>query len=80
MRRNKNFITSGNEILMTQCQFHQHFTHQYFCAKKLQSQNVTKEQLRKALSYEKLSHKMLVKSTTSCLPACLLLTQTFIFV
>jgi hypothetical protein len=43
--------------------FHQHFTHP-FCAKKLQSQNVTREKLRQLLLYKKSSHKMLMKLTT----------------
>ncbi len=37
--------------------------HQYFCAKKVQSQNVTREKLRKALSYKKIVRKMLMKLT-----------------
>jgi hypothetical protein len=36
---------------------------QYFRAKKIQSQNVTREKLRKALSYKKFAHKMLMKLT-----------------
>jgi hypothetical protein len=40
---------------------------QYPFAKKLQSQNVTREKLHKALSYEKRRRKMLIKSTPSCL-------------
>jgi hypothetical protein len=36
---------------------------QYPFAKKLQSQNVTREKLRKALSYKKCAHKMLMKLT-----------------
>jgi len=35
----------------------------YFCSKKLQSQNVTREKLCKTLLYEKLSRKMLMKLT-----------------
>jgi len=42
------------------CQFHQHFA-RAFCAKKLQSQKVTREKLGKALSHEKLVHKRLMK-------------------
>ncbi len=38
---------------------------QYFCAKKFQSQNVTREKLYKALLYEKFFRKMLMKLTTS---------------
>jgi len=42
-------------------QFHQHFTRNFFCrypfAKKLQSQNVTRENMREALSYEKHERK-----------------------
>jgi len=58
------------------CQFHQHFTsnfcnnifatiffHQYFSTKKLQSQNVTREKLCKALLYKKFARKMLMKLT-----------------
>jgi hypothetical protein len=41
------------------CQFYQHMTRNV-CAKKLQSQNITREKLREALLYEKLSHKMLM--------------------
>ncbi len=36
---------------------------QYFCAKNLQSQNDTREKLRKALLYEKFVRKMLMKLT-----------------
>jgi len=36
---------------------------QYFCAKKLQCQNVTRVNLCKTVSYEKLVHKILMKST-----------------
>jgi len=36
---------------------------QYFCAKKIQSQNVTRDKLHEALSYKKLSSKMLMKLT-----------------
>jgi len=43
--------------------FYAQLLQQYFCAKKLQSQNVTKEKLREALSYEKFAHKMFVKLT-----------------
>jgi len=42
------------------CQFHQHFR-QTFCAKKLQSQNVIREKLRKRLLYKKGALKMLMK-------------------
>jgi hypothetical protein len=35
--------------------------HKYFCAKKLQSQNLTREKLCKALLYKIFSHKMLMK-------------------
>jgi len=37
---------------------------QYFLPKKLQSQNVTREKLCKALSYKKFVHKMFMKFTT----------------
>jgi len=51
----------------TWCQFYQHFI-QDFCAnifvpKKLQSQNVTREKLLKALSSEKFEWKLLMKLT-----------------
>ncbi len=49
-------------------QFHQHLHvpfAQYFCAKKLQSQNVTREKLYKALSYKKISSEMLIGSISS---------------
>jgi len=36
---------------------------QYFWAKKLQSQNVTREKLQEELLYEKFSDKMLMKLT-----------------
>ncbi len=45
------------EITSSWGQFHQHFTHnfgaKYFCAKILQSQNITREKLCKALLYKK---------------------------
>jgi len=37
--------------------------HWYFCSKKLQSQNVTREKLFKALLYKKFTRKMLMKLT-----------------
>jgi hypothetical protein len=43
--------------------FYARFFNQYPFAKKSQSQNVTREKLRKALSYKKFAHKMLMKST-----------------
>jgi len=50
------------------CQFHQHFTQDFcaniFAAKKFQSQNVTREKMGKALSYEKFLRKMLMKLTS----------------
>jgi len=49
------------------CQFYQHITHAFcgniFCAKKLQSQNLTREKLHKVLLYKKRTHKMLMKLT-----------------
>jgi len=36
---------------------------QYYCDKKLQSQNVTREKLLEALLYKKFEHKMLMKLT-----------------
>jgi len=36
----------------------------YFCTRKLQSQNVTREKLHKALLYEKYEHEMLMKLTS----------------
>jgi len=54
------------------CQFHQHFTCNFFAnifaPKKLQSQNVSKEKLRKALSHEKSAGKMFLKLTTGFQP------------
>jgi len=41
--------------------FHAHILRQYFCAKKLHSQNVTREKLCEAHSYKKRSSKMLMK-------------------
>jgi len=41
---------------------HSHFLPLSFC-QKLQSQKVTREKLRKALSYKKFAHKMLLKLT-----------------
>jgi len=41
--------------------FHTHLLQQYFCGKKFQSQNVTREKLRKALSHKKFERKMLMK-------------------
>ncbi len=38
---------------------------QYFCAKKLQSQNVTREKLVKSLWYKKRARTMLMKVTTA---------------
>jgi len=37
--------------------------HQYFCAKKLQSQTVIREKLHKALKFQKGTSKMLMKLT-----------------
>jgi len=41
--------------------FYEQLLCQYICSKKLQIQNVTREKLRKALSYENFSRKMLMK-------------------
>jgi len=41
--------------------FYVHLLRTYFCAKEIQSQNVTREKLLKALSYEKFAHKMMMK-------------------
>jgi len=53
--------------IVFRCRFNQHFTHAFyaniFVPKKLQSQNVTREMLRKALLYEKFLLKMLMKLT-----------------
>jgi len=43
--------------------FYAHLFCQYFFAKKLQSQNVTREKPRKALLYEKFEHKIMMKLT-----------------
>jgi len=43
--------------------FYAGLLYQYFCTKKLQSQNLTREKLRKALLYKKFAHKMLMKLT-----------------
>jgi len=47
-----------------------HLFRQYFFAKKLQSQNLTIEKLRKALLYEKLVSKMLMKLTPDGVIPC----------
>jgi len=44
--------------------FYEQFLSQYFCAKKLQSQNVTREKMRNLLQYEKFASKMLIKLTS----------------
>ncbi len=67
----KKYVTLYGSIVKPKCQFHQHFTCT-FCAnifapkkfKRIQSQNVIREKLLKALSYEKLAQKMLMKLTT----------------
>jgi hypothetical protein len=41
--------------------FYEQLCHQYSCAKKLQSQNVIREKLRKALLHEKGASNILVK-------------------
>jgi hypothetical protein len=41
---------------------------QYFCAKKLQSQNVTREKLLEALLGKRFEHRMLMKLTPRILP------------
>jgi len=60
-------FTSGLKSFNTYSQFHQDFTSS-FCAdilvpKKLQSQTVPTEKLCKALLYEKVEYKMLMKLT-----------------
>jgi len=45
--------------------FYARLLRQYFCEKKLQSQNVTRETLHEAILYEKFAHKMLLKLTTA---------------
>jgi hypothetical protein len=49
--------------------FYGELLHQYFFAKKLQSQTVIREKLHKALSYEKFVLKMLIKLTPELLSA-----------
>jgi len=44
--------------------FYPHLFCWYFCAKKLQSQNVTREKLHKTLLYKKFAGKMLMKLIT----------------
>jgi hypothetical protein len=39
---------------------------QYFCAKKLQSQNIAKEKMPQILLYQKFVRKMLIKLTPVC--------------
>jgi len=51
-------------FLFFRCQFHQHFTRGFFCTKVLFCQNVTREKLCEALSYEKRERKILIKLTT----------------
>ncbi len=61
-----NRMQALGHTIANMCQFHQHFTrflHQYFCDKKLQSQNVTREKLRKSLSHKKFGSNMLMKLT-----------------
>jgi len=62
-----NDSTLNGSVLLSRCQFHQHFTSS-FCAdillpKKLQSQNVSREKLRKVLLFKKDMCKMLIKLT-----------------
>jgi len=46
------------------------FLRQYFCAKKLQSHNLTREKLHEALSYKIVTRKMLMKLTPGTKAAC----------
>jgi len=46
--------------------FYKQLLRQYSFAKKLQSQNVSREKLRKALLYKKGARKMLMKLTPEC--------------
>jgi hypothetical protein len=43
--------------------FYTHLLRQNFCTKRLQSQNMTREKLRKALLCKKIANKMLMKLT-----------------
>jgi len=45
--------------------FNARLLRQYFCAKKLQSQNVTREKLHEAILYKKFARKMLMKLPTA---------------
>jgi len=44
-------------------QFQQHFTRTFFVQKFIQSQTLSREKVPKSLSYEKWTHKMLMKLT-----------------
>jgi hypothetical protein len=54
-------LTTGLSISSTYCL---QLLRQYFFGNKIQGQNVTRENLRKALFYEKFVRKMLMKLTT----------------
>jgi len=44
----------------------------YFCGKKLESRNMTRDKLCETLSFEKFTHKMLMKLTPACFSYTLL--------
>jgi len=56
------FYTLKNKVSISST-FYLRLLRQYFYTKKFQSQNVTREKLRKALFYQKFSSKMLMKLT-----------------
>jgi len=58
-------------LLSISSTFYEQLFCQYSCAKKLQNQTVTRENLLETISYKKGSHKMLTKLTPSLLSTCL---------
>jgi hypothetical protein len=71
-----------NDLESISSTFYKLLLQQYSCTKSLQSKTVTREKLRKTLSYEKGTHKMLMKLTPGVLslslsePRCLDETKT----
>jgi len=55
--------TKSRTLVSISSTFYAPHLRQYFSAKKFQSQNIIRETLGKALSFEKFAHKMLMKLT-----------------
>ncbi len=66
MKRYREYVKGlqlTDELGKIRCQFNQHFTPKFFVQMFVQSQTLGRENLPKRLSYEKSTHKTLMKLT-----------------